>query len=338
MHHPAFANDPLRDEVFTYARWGLAWTTQRTYSSGEKSFITFCLMNRLVSDRGDILPASEGTLIYFASHLARTVRHSTIKTYLAAVRNLHISCGHGDPLTGKLLLKKVLRGILRYQGQRRILRQPVTPGTLIAIRPILEAWLGEGDFSMIWAAFTLAFYGFLRCSEFTYPGVHSFRPQFDLGTDCVSFYPSLVCPQHIVVTLKSSKTDFSRQGQSVVIAKAPGPVCAVSAMQQFFLTTRPSRGPLFSFRSGRLLTRSAVICLLRDAARCAGLPYHSLKGHSFRIGAASTAAAAGLPDWLIKVLGRWSSDCYQLYIRTPQQVLLSAAPRMAGVSSPDSLA
>ena len=135
--------------MFTYARWGLAWTTQRTYSSGEKSFVTFCLMNRLVSDRGDILPASEGTLIYFASHLARTVRHSTIKTYLAAVRNLHISCGHGDPLMGKLLLKKVLRGILCYQGQRRILHQPVTPGTLLAICPILEAWLGEGDFSMI---------------------------------------------------------------------------------------------------------------------------------------------------------------------------------------------
>ena len=295
-------------------------------------------MNRLVFDRGDILPASEGTLIYFASHLAKTVRHSTIKTYLAAVRNLHISSGHDDPLMGKLLLKKVLRGILRFQGQRRILRQPVTPGTLIAIRPILEAWLGEGGFPMVWAAFTQAFYGFLRCSEFTYPGVYSLRPQFDLGTDCVSFYPSLVCPQHIVVTLKSSKTDFSRRDQSVVIAKAPGTVCAVSAMQQFFLTTRPSRGPLFSFRSGRILTRSAVICLLRDAARCTGLLYHSLKGNSFRIGAASTAAAAGLPDWLIKVLGRWSSDCYQLYIRTPQQVLLSAAPRMAGVSSPDSLA
>ena len=47
-----------------------------------------------------------------------------------------------------------------------------------------------------------------------------------------------------------------------------------------------------------------------------GLPFESLKGHSFRIGAASAAAAAGLPDWLIKVLGRWSSNCYQLYIRT----------------------
>jgi len=45
-------------------------------------------MNRLLSPTSNILPASEGTLIYFASYLARTVRHSTIKHYLVAV---HIS-------------------------------------------------------------------------------------------------------------------------------------------------------------------------------------------------------------------------------------------------------
>ena len=134
-------------------------------------------MNRIVSDWGDILPASERTLIYFASYLARTVRHSTIKLYLAAVRNLHISCGHGDPLQGKLLLKKVLRGILRFQGQSRILCQPVTPRVLLSIRPFLQGWLGVRDFLMVWAAFTLAFFGFLRCSEFTYQEVTNYRSQ-----------------------------------------------------------------------------------------------------------------------------------------------------------------
>ena len=93
---------------------------------------------------------------------------------------------------------------------------------------------------------------------------------------------------------------------------------------------------LVYLQSGALLTRSSVDLsvtkLLRDSTRSAGLLHRSLKGHSFRIGAASTAVAGGLPDWLIKVLGRWSSDCYQLCIRTPESVLLSAAPRMASVS------
>ena len=115
-------------------------------------------MNRLQSPSREVLPASEGTLIYFASYLARSVRHCTIKLYLAAVRNLHITAGFPDPLKGKLLLRKVLKGILRFQGDAQIRRQPVTPRVLCAIRPILQSWLSPRDFSMIWAAFTLAFF------------------------------------------------------------------------------------------------------------------------------------------------------------------------------------
>ena len=286
-----------------------------------------------MSNNGDILPASEGTLVYFALYLARTVKHSTIKLYLSAVRNLHISCGHSDPVQGKLLLQKVLRGILRCQGKSRILRQPVTPVVLAAIQPILRTWLGERDFTMIWAAFTLAFFAFLRCSEFTYNGISQFRPHFDLSADCVSCHSSQACLQQMSILLKASKTDTYCQGHTLVVACSPSPICAVIAMRNYFLASRP-RGPLFYFHPGRLLARSTVGNLLRDAARHASLPYKSLKGHSFRIGAASTAAAAGLPDWLIKVLGRWSSDRYQLYISTPRNVLLSAAPRMAVISLP----
>ena len=144
--------------MLTYASWGLSKNTNRTYSCGEKRFLQFCLMNRLLGPDGDVLPASEGTLVYFPSYLARTVRHSTIKLYLAAVHNLHITAGYSDPLKGKLLLHKVLRGILRYQGEQRIRRQPVIPQVLSAIRPVLQSWLSPQDFSMIWATFNLAFF------------------------------------------------------------------------------------------------------------------------------------------------------------------------------------
>jgi len=185
---------------------------------------------------------------------------------------------------------------------------------------------------MIWAAFTLAFFAFLRYSEFTYPGVDRFSSKFNLTKEYVTFCPSLACPQCLLVTFESSKMDSFRAGQSLSVARCPSLLCPVSAMQQYFLLANPPLGPLLYFQSGCYLTRSSVMHLLRDSARSAGLPHESLKGHSFRIGAASAAAAAGLPDWLIKVLGCWSSDCYQIYIRTPESVLLSAAPKMASVS------
>ena len=110
--------------------------------------------------------------------------------------------------------------------------------------------------------------------------------------------------------LKSSKTDIFRQGQSLTIASTLSTLCAAMAMQEYFLLAKLEQGPLFYFQSGRYLTHSKVSHLLRDSLRTVGLPHRSLKGYSFYIGVTSVTVAAGLPDWLIKVLGRWSSDCY----------------------------
>ena len=44
--------------------------------------------------------------------------------------------------------------------------------------------------------------------------------------------------------------------------------------------------------------------------------------HNFRIGAATTAARKGVKDCLIKMLRRWESSAYQLYVCTPRSELI----------------
>lgn len=135
----------------------------------------------------------------------------------------------------------------------------------------LVGWIFLWDFSMIWAAFTLAYFCFLHCSEFKYQGVSKFRPQFDLSADHVLFHPSLASLRPMSIILKLFKTNVFREGHQPAIACSPSPLCVASAMCSYFLAACPL-GPLFSFQSGRYLTRSAVVHLLRDAALYASLP------------------------------------------------------------------
>ena len=59
------------------------------------------------------------------------------------------------------------------------------------------------------------------------------------------------------------------------------------------------------------------------------IPTELYASHSFRIGAATTAAEAGLPPWLIQTLGRWPSNCFTLYIRTPPSILQKVSGMLA---------
>ncbi|CAH3045250.1 unnamed protein product, partial [Porites lobata] len=47
--------------------------------------------------------------------------------------------------------------------------------------------------------------------------------------------------------------------------------------------------------------------------------------HTFRSSTATSAASCGLPDHLIKTLGRLSSDAYQIYINTPVSTIVGVA-------------
>ena len=95
---------------------GLDAPTRRSYSSGQRNFITFCAQMGKLHPSGFPCPTDEWTLCLFATFLARSVIHSSIKVYLSAVRSLLIEEGFLYPLVNCLRLQRVVQGIKRTQG------------------------------------------------------------------------------------------------------------------------------------------------------------------------------------------------------------------------------
>ena len=301
----------------------MAPSTRRTYQAGITQFQRFCSNYNLHP-----LPASALTLRYFAAHLSTSVKHSTIKLYLSALRLFHIECGYPDP-TGDTLLHYVIKGVKRCQSTATKLRLPITIHTLKDLKLALHnaPSLPTHDKRMLWAAFCTAFYGFLRASEFCTPSASTYSTTTCLCRADLSFTPSSAR-----LLIKASKTDPFRKTCTVTLGVTHTSVVALHKYLQH--TSTPPNAPLFQFHDGAFLTRPAFTDHLRSLIRGTGVDPAAFASHSFRIGTATTAAAAGLPDWQIQAMGRWTSDCYTRYIRTPPETLASASAILAHCPPP----
>ena len=79
-------------------------------------------------------------------------------------------------------------------------------------------------------------------------------------------------------------------------------------------------GPLFLYCPSMPVTRAKFNEQLRGGLQFCHFCPKLFKSPSFRIGAATTAAAQGMSDSQIRSLGRGSSDAFMKYIRCSQRV------------------
>ena len=122
---------------------------------------------------------------------------------------------------------------------------------------------------------------------------------------------------YMQIYLKVSKTDNFRSGVTLSIGGTGSHICPVTAMTRYIsILSSNLSGPLFRTESGKPLTRRVYTSLTRDLLKTMGVNAKHYASHSFRIGAATSAGAANMQPWLIKTLGRWTSDCYERYIKT----------------------
>lgn len=95
----------------------------------------------------------------------------------------------------------------------------------------------------------------------------------------------------------------------------------MAAALAYMVSRGNAEGPFFKFKDGKPLTKARFTEVIREALEAVGLPRHQFAGHSFRIDAATTAAKAGVEDSMIRMLGRWNSSAFLVYIRTPREQL-----------------
>ena len=67
---------------------------------------------------------------------------------------------------------------------------------------------------------------------------------------------------------------------------------------------------------------------VKEALSQVGVDCTAYSGHNFCIGAATTAAKWGISDATIKMLGRWKSSAYQVYIKIQREQLASYSCRL----------
>ena len=277
------------------------------------------------------VPVNEHSLCVYVAWLhGQGLAPQTIKSYLSAVRYVQIACNLGDPNIATMpRLEYVLKGVKverarQLPGAKRT-RLPITPAILLKLKAVWTEKNADADSCMLWAAACVCFFGFFRSGEITVPSTNSYDAGVHLSMADLAV-DNATTPKVLRLRLKSSKTDPFRLGVNVFMGRTGEAICPVTAMLTYLAIRGTDNGPLFRLRGGNPLTKPAFVSSVRGALARAGLDPTKYAGHSFRIGAATTAAAAGIEDSLIQTLGRWKSSAYLLYVKVPRD-------RLAGLST-----
>ena len=286
-----------------YLADGVSVNSYRAYQSGFNRFQKFCCLYGFQP-----CPPQEQNLELFVTHLARAgLVYNSIKVYLYGIQFCALQKGFVIKICNMRRLYYVCRGIRRTESPSRKTRNPITTKHLKTMIKFIDSSLFSPYDKALWKSLILtAFFGLLRVSEFTTANPRTYDPLTEL---CLSDI-RLVGPK-LVVRIKASKTDPFRVGADVTLWETGCPLCPVNAFRLFCsLRGKFPQGPLYTQASGEFVTRKRVAALLDISLRDV-----NINTHSFRIGGASAAAAAGVPDSVIQAMGRWRSDCYKRYIR-----------------------
>lgn len=275
-------------------------------------------------------------MILFVTHLSERLKPQSIPVYLAGVRSLHVASGHDNPLEPGLKLKQTLRGIERRHFKEPSKKLPITFDILCKISQFLNT--NSTDDCVCWSAATTAHFLMLRAGEFSLKERERFDPNKHLTIADVNLQTTPEGKEYLTLHIKRSKTDQVGKRIQLYLSHSGHHVCAFCAMKKNLQLQqlRPdfsTSSPLFRLTNGLPLSRRTLMNFVSQLLILIGLNPSQYSGHSFRIGGATSESLAGLTYYEIQLLGRWKSDCYKRYIRSPLNLFLEIPRKLATTAS-----
>ena len=306
-----------------YANLGLAKNTHDTYHSAEA-----CL-RRCEADTGELLNlpwGSRETYKFFLYMESKNFTAETMRTYMAGIRNLHIRNNYKDISLHSPLMSLILKGKQHSKLLAEKLSQNNNKLTMgIPVMKLLKKRLtteltDKHLKSLYWAYATMAWSGSFRCNELLSRRAKTFNQQTTLLWRDIRMRKETHEGKPIntiEVFIKSPKIDKVGAGDIIKIFETGSFMCPYRAFTRYAtnFAVQEQNKPVFVLPSGNCLTGDRVNAVLKNIlSREIG----TLTSHSFRAGLPTEMALAGcFEEGQIMSVGRWSSDAYKHYVKTP---------------------
>lgn len=301
------------DSLQTRLDTDISVDTRSSYRSGVKKYQKF--LQQMCPDL--MLPMTELDWMLFIQWMRDIEKHTpgTAKQYVITVGYFLECIGMAPPIwkSMKLLqrMKRQQKGLIQAKSCRK---QPIH--WRLVKRLVDVSSDNRDDVPVFLAILTLGVAGFFRLGEILVKNKQKIKVERMLRVGHVQFYPSRESAEYMSLYLPYSKVDKYGQGLTIVIPGNPDTrYCPVQRMLAL-TANRHITEPLFSWPNGTIVTKASFIKMLREHLRMLNIDWKQYSGHSLRRGAAVSAKASGASDELIKLLGRWSSDAYKIYLRS----------------------
>ena len=311
----------LRSDLEKLLLYSASKATWAKHCSAWRLYDEFCQFYNVRFE----LPVSIGYARAFATWAVykRKLKNTTVKSYLSSLNIAHtLSGSFSSNLNSDPCLKLAMRGaenIANVNGTCKTDRLPMNIHLLNILRHRISE-LPWSPFSkqIFWTACTLCFFTSCRMGEL----VPSQERNFDASTTLLWDNVREINNTEFIMFVPYSKTTGFK-GKIVDIFEIKGdkncPAAAIRKLRKMMRekTDFKSNVPVFSFHSGKNLTKKQINLWLRSLLEDFVDSNHKITGHSFRAGIPSTLACYPdeFPNNVIKTWGMWESNSYKLYIK-----------------------